>query len=188
MATLLRLRVEWAGAPVTGGGLSTFYFTDGAVGQSADVEGLFYAIRFSFPAGITWTIPDGGDTILDTTGELTGSWGSGGGATVASAGTGDYAAGVGARVVWRTAGVNGGRRVNGSTFLVPLDVVMYGPDGTIDTGGLATLVSAADALVTAQASAFTIWSRSVNGGAGANQEVTSATVVDKGSGLRSRRT
>jgi hypothetical protein len=182
------MRVVWSGAQVIGGGLSTFYFTDGATGQSADVSTFFEAIKSRLAGGVIVTVPSGGDVISDTDGSLVSTWGTGGGAATTGTGNAIYAAGVGARIVWRTAGVNGGRRVSGSTFIVPLDTPSYDASGTLATTVVSNLQSAADALVTAQASAFTIWSRSQNGGAGANHEVTSADAPDKVSWLRSRRT
>lgn len=188
MANLMRMRVTWVGAPVVGDGVSTFYFTDGATGITADVEDFFNAVKVRLAAGVTITVPSAGDLISDTDGSLQGVWGSGGGVSIATTGSNIYAGGVGARIQWRTAGVNNGRRVVGSTFLVPLDISSYDSSGNITTLGLGTFQAAADALVAAQASAFTIWSRSQNGGAGANHEVTSALAPDKISWLRSRRT
>ena len=182
------MRVVWSGSTVAGGGLSTFYFTDGAVGQSSDVEDFFYALRAQFPIGTTITIPSNGDVINDSTGTLVGVWGSSGGVAVSGEGAAAHAAGVGARIVWNTAGINGGRRVKGSTFLVPVIAGLYDTDGTINNASITNMQAAATALVTAQASAFTIYSRSIDGAAGGNNEVTSATAPDKVAWLRSRRT
>lgn len=188
MANLLRMRVVWGGSTVVGGGLSTFYFTEGATGQSSDVEDFFYALRAQFPIGTTISIPSNGDVINDSTGTLVGVWGSSGSAVVSGEGAAAHASGVGARIVWNTAGLNNGRRIKGSTFMVPVISGLYAADGTINDASITNMTAAATALITAQVSAFTIYSRSVDGGAGANNEVTSATVPDKITWLRTRRT
>jgi hypothetical protein len=156
--------------------------------MTSDVEDFFDAIKDRLAGGTIVTVPSAGDVISDTDGSLQGVWGSGGGVAITGTGNTLYAAGVGARVQWRTAGVNNGRRVVGSTFIVPLDNNQYATDGTLATVCVGDLQAAGDALVTAQLSAFTIWSRSQDGGAGANHEVTSCLAPDKVSWLRSRRT
>lgn len=189
MPTLMRLRVPWSGSPVVGGGISTFYhLTAGTIGYADDVADFFTAIRNGVPAGITWQVPSSGDTILDSTGELNGTWSEPGtGGTVTSAGTVNFANGVGARVVWNTNGIFRGRRVKGATFIVPLVSGVYLSDGTLDNATVATFQAAADALVAARPN-LVIWSRPVDATPGESNAITSAVAVDKVSWLRSRRT
>lgn len=191
-----RLRVPWAGSPVVGAGLSTFYqATPGDAGFADDIVAFFTAIRNHIPAGITWVVPNNGDVIEATNGELQGEWTAvGTGGVVTSNGTANFAAGVGARVVWNTGGIYRGRRVRGSTFLCPLVASAYPSNATLDDTIVAALNTAANALVTANTS-LVVYSRAVEadpdndiiGSDGEFNDITSATVPDKVTWLRSRR-
>lgn len=187
MANMARLRVAWAGTGVTGGGLSTFYFSTSSSGVASDVRDFFDAIKSAIPNVVTWSIPEQGDLIDDVTGDLTGSWSEGSGTlTVSGTSTATWAAGVGYRVVWSTAGIFKGRRVKGSTFICPISAAAYDTAGTIESVTLAGHRAAAVALVAAQPD-LRIWSRPSPPAAGESNVVTSATIPDKVSWLRSRR-
>lgn len=186
MATLDRLRVTWSGL---GGlpGLSTFYLTDVATPDLSAVTAFFNSIKAFFPSGLSWDVPNGGDKIDSATGELTGSWSGINGGVVAASGSGAYAAGTGAYIIWRTAGIVGGRRLQGRTFLCPLTAGQYEADGTLNNTNRATIQTAGNTfLATLQ---FNVWHRpspSAPSG-GAISAVTSASVLDRVTSLRSRR-
>lgn len=188
MANLARVRVEWTGTPVVGSGVSTFYFDEAATGYPADLSTFFDTIKGRIPIGVTIRIPSNGDLIDVASGELTGTWSEAGGSVVVCSGTGNYAAGVGARSKWRTSGIKNGRRVVGSTFLCPLTTGAYDSDGTILAAVLSTLSGATTALVTAVGTDMKIYSRPVAGSGGQASTVVSGEVPDKVSWLRSRRT
>lgn len=189
MASIARCRVAWSGSAVVGDGLSTFYWGSGGVaGYPGAVLAFFNAIKGLVPVGVTWTVPSSGDLLDDTTGALQGSWSIAGGGTVASAGGTTYAAGVGSRVVWQTGAIRGGRRVRGSTFIVPLGTTQYDADGTIAPAALTTLGTAAANYLTAVGSNGLIWSRPRTGLAGQAVPITAALTPDKVSWLRGRRT
>ncbi len=184
-----RTQVVWSGDVVTGGGLTTFYSDEG-IGTPvlANLVTFFNAIKALFPGGITWTIPDGGDLIDEASGALTGTWSeSGGGVVTSTGGTSPYVAGVGARAVWRTSAIRGGRRVRGSTFLLPLLTTQYDASGTIGPTALSTLENAAQTLL-GSATSIGVWSRPRPGLSGALVPIDSVSVPDKVSWLRSRRT
>lgn len=184
-----RHRVSWSGTPVTGPGLSTFYEApSSAVGGADDIQAFFEAIKAYVPTGVQWTIPSNGDLIESTTGALAGSWSDPGtGGTVTATGLGQFANGVGTRIVWNTDGLFHDRRVKGSTFIVPLVVSAYEGAGNITSGALAALQAAADGLVAAMPD-MKIWSNPRGGVDGEVSQVLSATVPDRVSWLRSRRT
>lgn len=174
---------------MTGPGLTTFYGTGfTAADMSASVQDYFDAVKALVPEGVTWTIPQGGDVIDETTGDLTGAWGTGGSYQVSSSRAGNYAAGVGVRHVLQTATVVGGRRVRGSFFLVPLGSGAYDVNGSIDNTTLTTIDTAAQALYTALNTEWVVWSRPTATRAGSAAEVTGVTTPDRVSWLRSRRT
>src|SRR6187455_3059900 len=119
MANVARVRAVWAGAGVTGPGVSTFYFNEIHSGFVSDVATYFNAWSTWIPTGITVTISNTGDLLDVATGQISGTWTDGGTAVATMGGAGVYAQGVGARVKWSTAGIRNGRRVRGSTFMVP---------------------------------------------------------------------
>lgn len=192
--TLSRVRVAWSGTPVTGPGLSTFYFTQSDMtGKPVLLVNFFTAIKNYFPAGITWTIPNAGDIIDEATGELTSVWAASGGGTVLSnGGAADYMPGVGSRVVWATLGITRGRRARGSTFLCPMTEQEI-TAGVVAPTTRTAIETAANTLVT-NAAGLAIWSPPKQATAtkpatdGASYAIQSATVPAAMSWLRSRRT
>lgn len=173
---------------MTGPGVSTFYLNESATGFLAAINVFWGNVGNRFPAGITWSTPNTGDLIDVATGNLTGTWTDGTSSSVNSSGTGSFAGGVGTRIQWSTSGVTNGRRVRGSTFLVPLTTACYQADGTIDGAILGGLLTSAAALASGLGSDFMIWTRPKGGGGGKVNPVTGVTVPDKVSWLRSRRT
>jgi len=185
MTSMRRLRVSWdglAGMP----GLSTFYYGVASPNVS-DTVALFNAVRAYVPPGCSWIIPSSGDEIEDSTGKLTGGWvGSGGGNVAANATAGPYAAGTGIRVDWGTGVVVDGRRVAGSTFLCPVIGTAYENNGTINDGVRGILQTAVNTWV-ASGVAKGIWHRPKNGSGGLYCAISSGTVSDKVTSLRTRR-
>jgi hypothetical protein len=170
--------------------VSTFY-TEGDPLQLQLACKTFFAgtILSACPVGLTFVVPAVGETIESTTGALTGAWAAGTAQTSSATSTAGYAAGVGARVVWNTAGITRRRRVRGATYLVPLVVPMYDVDGTIVNSVRTNLEAAANAMIVAMGDDFCVWSRNTSGlSDGAVWTITSTTVPDKVSWLRSRRT
>lgn len=186
MALIQRVRVTWQGGGVVGPSVSTFFFSDVATGFKADLVTFFTALQPRLPSNVNVTIPGNGDILEATDGTLTGGWSDGADVNVAMTGTAQNPQGVGCRIVWLTNAIAGGRRVRGSTFLVPLDASTYSTDGTL-SAGISTIEGAASALVTAQAGDFLVWTRPTAGAGGGTADITGSTVPDKISTLRSRR-
>lgn len=183
-----RLRCEWGGPGVEGPGLTTFYAeNDGTVGISGAAAGLFSALTSRIPNGTTIFVPNGGDVLDEATGQLVGTWGVGTGTTITGTGTGSWAQGVGARIVWETGVVRAGRRVRGSTFLVPLVASAYDSNGTIASAALGDINSGISSFMAAILARARVWSRPRPGLAGAGVVVTGGVAPDKVSWLRSRR-
>jgi hypothetical protein len=93
----------------------------------------------------------------------------------------------GGLVHWLTTDVVSGHRVRGSQFLVPLAAGNFDSAGTIVNSTVSTLLSAAQALVTACAPDLVVWHRPVGGSGGSQHVVTGASVPDKIVVRRSRR-
>lgn len=188
MANLNKVPVIWSGVPVVGGGVSTFYFNGVHTGFLADLSAFFTSVGAYIAGGVTFSFPSSGDLIDDVTGALTGTWTEPSQPSVASSGIGQFANGVGTRVVWPTSGVTNNRRVKGSTFLVPLTVGVYTGSGHLDDTIRGNIDTAATALFSASAGEMVIWTRPVAGAGGQSSTVIGADVPDQVSWLRSRRT
>lgn len=183
--SLHRVEVVWNG--LTGlPGLSVFYGANGSL-LVADLNTFFTAIKGQFPNGLTWQTPSSGDIIDEVTGVLEGEWSGGAASSIVGSGgiSANYAAGVGAYINWGTATVTNGRRLKGRTFITNLLGSVYDPTGTIQTTTLTALQSAANALVSG--GNLRIWHRPQGGGGGGFGAVTSATVPDQVTSLRTRR-
>lgn len=191
MATIARVRFVWSGNPIVGGGVSTFYTSNLSPATfTTAVRAFLLSTNGFWPVGVTCTPPSGGDLIDDATGALNGAWSMTPGAVLSGSTAVNFAAGVGARIVWNTGGVTRGRRVRGTTFLVPLKQTAYGPDGTLDDTFVSNVLTGAQTLVAADSGSMRIWTRPTSAGAGngASHAVLSASVPDKVTWLRSRRT
>jgi hypothetical protein len=183
-----RLRAEWSGAPITGPGLSTFYALDTSPGFPAAVHDFLAAFAPLLPSGVSIRVPNGGDVIDPSTGTLTGAWTDGSPpALVNGVGGGVFARGVGMQVRWRTTGITAGRRVVGSTFIVPIISAAYDSDGTLSAANVTVGTNAANAYVAAAPFAV-IWSRPTDARAGATSLINGGFTPDRVSWLRTRRT
>lgn len=104
-----------------------------------------------------------------------------------------YAGGAGAKVTWETGVIANGRRVRGSTFIVPIGSNAYTTTGTITGAAQTTINNAASTLRTALEPRLTnlgVWSRPKTvpvPTSGAFNEVTSGLASSKTAILRSRR-
>lgn len=188
MATISRVRVawqNWPGAP----GVSTFFTAFSATQAQIDGIRAFYnALAALLPSGLTITVPPSGDNIDDATGQIVGSWGVGTPpAVVTGTGAGNYAGNAGACVHWTTNSVLLGRRVKGTTFLVPLVSTAFATDGSIGSATLTTIQTAASGLVTALATNGKVWSRKTPFRQGSSYTITGSSVPDLAISLRSRR-
>lgn len=181
------MRVTWTGSPVVGDSVTTLYFSGSGTGRPAAARAFFASFALALPAGLTITIPNGGDKIDDGTGNLAGSWSEGTAPAPVTGGTaGEYAKGVGMQVRWRTDGIVGSRRVVGSTFIVPIVGSVFDTDGSLDNATVAANLTAANALISSTASLL-VWSRPTPSRLGTSNPVVGATAPDRVSWLRSRR-
>lgn len=183
-----RLRCEWGGPGVEGPGLTTFYAeADGTLAIQVGATGFFDAVKAMIPTGTTIEVPGTGDLVDELTGQLTGTWGSGTSTTITGTGSGTFAAGVGARVVWETGAIRNGRRVRGSTFVVPLVSGYYESNGTLSGAAVTNLETAIGNMLVQVPTQMRVWSRPGPSGPGAALSVASGSAPDKISWLRSRR-
>lgn len=183
---LRRVPVAWT-TGIGGSGVSVFY--SGATDDlTANLGTFFSAIAALFPNAVTWSIPSSGDEINDDTGHLVGAWTGGTAATVnASGGAVNYVAGTGAYVKWVTGAIVGTRKLQGRTFLTPLTTGCFDTNGTLTNANVTTIQNAANTLVATNK--LVVWHRPPKGGStGTARLVIGATVPDKVTSLRTRRT
>lgn len=133
---LNRVIVSWSGGSVAGLAANVLHYA-GDVGapNSGLIKAAYDAVKANLPNNVTVTIPNTGDVIEDTTGELLDVWTSTGGGTVTGTASPAQAAGVGACITWRTGGIINGRKLRGRTFLVPYAAAAYDQDGTLTANG-----------------------------------------------------
>jgi hypothetical protein len=159
---------------------------------------LYTALKNFVPTGMTWTIPGIVDTIEVETGNLIGTAAPGGGGTVVSSGGAvDYKPGVGIRMRWGTGGIVGGRRVTGTTFLVP-STSQEIPNGVVQGTTIGTIQTAMAAYIANASFVPGVWSKPVEADStvtppilhrdGAISEILTGTVSPNITWLRSRRT
>ena len=190
---LHRVVVEWAGTCVVGRAVNVLHFdaTEEEAPPVAAIRAAYQAMSSQLPTGVTIRVPGSGETIEDSTGDLTGVWTDATPAVVVGGVVPNAAAGVGACVTWNTggivAGTGGPRRLRGRTFLVPLANACYDNDGTL-TAPTMTSLNAFGAAMQASGG-FGIWHRPTSSSAtdGTSSSVLSFSVRDRVAVLTSRR-
>lgn len=195
----MRVRALWT-VPNGGPGISTFFVGsaggfDVAQAQLAtdDLRSFFAAIASVFPSTVTISMDSEVDIINEVTGQLGAVHGVTPGASVAGTSGGSvHASGVGCRVRWNTAGIRNGRRVVGTTFIVPISAGGYDTSGTIFPTFVTTISDAAANVMLAldlDLIPLQVWSRPTVAPVASGQlsEVTSRSVPDKVAWLRTRK-
>ena len=73
---LHRVVVNWSGPSVVGLAVNVLHFdaTEDAAPPVAAIRSAYQAMSSQLPSGVVITVPSSGETIEDTTGDLTGVW------------------------------------------------------------------------------------------------------------------
>lgn len=187
-----RHRIVWSNFPGAPG--YTNFFTGTSVVDSTPFKTFFTGAVGSgasclLPSGTVLTFPSSGDQIEEATGKIVGTW-TGTAPSVLTSGphSNNFPGGAGAQIQWLTSLIVAGRRVRGSTFLVPLVVTAYDSNGSLQTATQGAIQSAGTALIAALAGELKVFSRPRPTIAGANAQVIASRVPDLAVSLRSRRT
>jgi hypothetical protein len=166
----MRVKMRWSGFQ-GGPGYSVFHLRDfdtdppdGTDAQNAvdKIDTFAEALKGLIPYQTALTVENEVEVLEETTGELVDVLSStpaaAHNATVSLGPT--FAGPVGAVINWKTAGVRGGRRIRGRTFLVPLLSQNFDINGTLTSAALTTLNAAATALRDTTASPdLGVWAR-----------------------------
>lgn len=190
---LHRVVVEWAGTCVVGRAVNVLHFdaTEQDAPPVAAIRDAYQAMSAQLPSGVTVRVPGSGETIEDSTGDLTGVWNDAAPAVVVGGVVPQAAAGVGACVTWNTGGIvtgtAGPRRLRGRTFLVPLANACFDSDGTLTGPALASINAFGAGMIAA--GGFGVWHRPSSAAAtdGTSSSVLSYSLRDKVAVLTSRR-
>lgn len=189
MANLKRVRCDIAGTGVVGPSVATFYFTSTATGFPADLQTFFQAVKGLFPTGLVVTVPNQGDLIRETDGVLQGGWTDSGGSTTTGTGSTNFAEGSGVRIRWTTGALRNGRKITGTTFLVPSVSAAFTTGGLVASASVTVVAAAGTALIAAQAAHIVVWSKPHSKAAadGLSSPITAASCPVQPTQLRSRR-
>lgn len=185
---LNRVVVQWAGSGVTGLAVNVLHFAgDAGAPDPGAILDAYDACSPSLPSGVTVTVPNAGDVIEDTTGELVDVWTGTGGGTATGGATGPRAAGVGVCVSWLTGGIINGRRLRGRTFLVPVSGGAWDTDGTFQPAALTQFQAFATQMLAS--GPLAVWHRptTVGGTDGNSYGVIASRITDRTAILTSRR-
>lgn len=192
------IRVEW-NFDAGGSGVSTHVIDEGVTVSETALEAALVAVEDFWEdldgnmIGCTGQVSNTIDFVDPNTGTLTGEFiSTNARAALQGQGTGAYPAGVGARIRWRTPGIRNGRRVTGTTFVVPIVASQYDTSGTLNNLFVAALQTSGQTLVNAldaNGTPMMVWSRppSATAGNGFVTEVNGVSVPDKTAWLRSRK-
>lgn len=196
------IRTEWSGTS-GGPGLTQMavmgaaggeWNPDGAQSAVNAVRNFWLSLASLLPDELRLTTMPTVDTYDTATGELSSSATAAiPPSTVAGTSASGYAGGAGCKVTWQTGQIRNGRRVRGSTFIVPLSAAAFTGTGTIGSTQQTTINNAATALLaalTAGGTSLAVWSRPLilpNPRAGFQTQVISGICSSKSAILRGRR-
>lgn len=199
---MLRVKTEWT-VPPGGTGLSVMHMGLGESFDATDasnactrVNTFLLAIKAELPPSASVKVQSTAD-IVSTAGDTLGTLpGAVFGTSPGTSATTTYAAGVGARIRWITGGMKRGRHVTGTTFIVPLPTSAYEANGTLTSGIITALQTAATDLIanlTTDGIPLLVWSRPEEASEdwpafdGDVSVVTGASITDKVAWLRTRK-
>jgi hypothetical protein len=202
MAAIYQIVWEWRGAPGMPG-YTNLHFdatTDSAAQALAAANKsrlLWPGLAYLIPSNVTLSLRTDVRVLSDIDGELLNIYTVAGVADVAGTGNASaYAAASGGCIDWLTTTVNGTRRMQGRTFIVPMisNAFAAGPLSSVTITALAT---AAEAMRTASGPTFGVWGRPIKADpdavppivarAGLWGPATSSRVPSKGVVLTTRR-
>lgn len=190
-----RYNVEWS-IPNAGPSISVFHF--GHVGQQSPkvaVDALreaIFAVRSYIPDEVTATFPPGYSELNNQTGQIVDFGSITPPATVTGGYTGTWAGGSGIRLVWDTNVVARGRRVRGTTFLVPMGQNAFTNSGVVAPAAITAFNTAFGTYLTTAGASVTrpmIYSRPLPGepGSGNASHIVAVNTSVRAATLRKRK-
>jgi hypothetical protein len=161
-------QVVWVWANPSGGAGYTNLFYDGSVDSGSDAlaavtksRALFFNLQAVLPSGTSIAPSTDVRVLEDTDGKLQNIYTVTGVGGISGLGNASNAAPAGACIDWLTLTVHGSRRIQGRTFVVPIPIDKYESNGSLLSGAVATIASAAETMRTGAGPAFGVWGRPV---------------------------
>lgn len=189
MATVSKILCHWTGAGVTGPSITTFVVDAGSEGTAVPaIREFFDQIKSRLPADVSVQVDNVGDSYNSADAAYVSSWSTTTAAAVAGTYGGNYAQGVGCRIKWLTNGRRNNRRVQGSTFIVPLSGDSFSTNGTLNSDAATAIGPKAYDLWNTLGGDMLIWSRPKGSEIGFVNSVVGVELSMQTSWLRSRRT
>lgn len=152
MAEVIRYEAHW-GIPNAGPSVSVFHLS-GSAAQPAvqtavdEIKNYFYDLRGDLPNEVSVGFSPFYSVLNVESGQLVGTGSVTQPENITGLGTGGWAAGSGARSLWQTDVVRNGRKVYGTTFIVPLAGATYENNGFLTQGVRERIGTAATKLLT----------------------------------------
>jgi hypothetical protein len=202
MASIWHVTWEWDGIEGAPGFTNLFYASSTgdapeALAAVTKSKLLFFNLLGMLPSGCSIAPVTDVRLVDDATGDLLNIFTVTGVTGVTGSGSSTYAGPVGGCIDWLTTTVHGGRRMQGRTFVVPMASSQYENNGTLVSGAVAAMATAAETMRTASGPTFGVWGRPraakplatppVTARAGLWGPAVSSRVPDKAVVLRSRR-
>lgn len=188
---------------IGGIGVSRFRFTRQDAGNitgsdcnaaAAATRGVLAAATAYTPTAVSWTCQAQVNIYDSATGLVTGPLViSSIPTTVSGSASGNYGAGTGGRLNWKTSTLSGRRLLRGATFIVPFAAAGFAANGSVAAAAITAVNSAAATYLTAMTTAVlypVVWHRPLKGttAGGVTGIVYAGTLSATPAGLRSRRT
>lgn len=191
---VMKYRVFWQ-VPNAGPAMSTFHLEGQAPAAApqpiADAFHTFFdAIKTYLPDEVGVSFDNEVTDHVTASGQLVGSFPVTPPTTVAGSGVSTWAGGAGGRLVWSTGRIINGRRVRGSTFLVPFTSSAFASSGRLNSAAIALVNGSASTLRTSlnsNGSPLCVWSAPVSGRPGTTSIVDGHGLDEVAGTLRSRK-
>lgn len=184
MVTISRVRTAWSGWAGGPGVTTMFYAAPPTLSQLTGLRTFWDQLKAQIPTTISLQVENVGQQIETTTGQAVDTWATAPVTKVTGTGTGNMSAASGVLFRWNTGQFQNGRAVRGKTYLVPIVVSAFDPDGTISNAVLTGLQTIVDTFVTSTAGGLCVYSTAAHNAF----IVNSGTAIDKQVVMRSRRT
>lgn len=186
-------KVFWS-IPNAGPSVSTFHAQasseTSAAALATRLRAFFNSVAAFLPNDVSLSFDSEVTTIDTATGVLTGTQAVPAPAGVTGTDSAAWAGGAGARIVWNTGAIVAGRRVRGSTFIVPIRASAFDTAGRVSAGTISNFATAIGTLLaglTSDSAELVVWSRPATGRPGTVHTVAGGAVSPVAASLRGRK-
>lgn len=158
MASMQKIVVQWngfTGAP----GYSSLFFKGDTLQSPNLVTNFFSAYGPYIPSTVHMVVPNNGELVDPSNGQVTGTWTLSSGTDIAGTGTGAISPTEGPQVRWETGQFRNGKHIRGRTYFVPMGAANFATGGILNATMCNVLQQAADTLRTSSGGMLGVWHR-----------------------------